>query len=112
VWNFLTLLHKPSKLPARVRGRNYLHFLQTHLTGLLKDVSFNTRRHMVSTRRSSTTLLSLHADVNFQSLGLHAHLTWIHSIFPVRIFENQALLPVQSILGRNCGVEFNNLPLK
>jgi hypothetical protein len=34
-------------LPSRVCGRDCLKFLQTHLSGLLEDVSFNTRLHML-----------------------------------------------------------------
>jgi hypothetical protein len=40
-WNFSNCLIGPHILPPQVTGCSYINFLQTHLSGLLEDVSFN-----------------------------------------------------------------------
>jgi hypothetical protein len=125
----------PHVLPTHICGRDFLNFPWTHLSELSVDVSFNTWLRVwfqhdsppPRCRRGVRKWLSEnHSGLwisreNEASVPWPARspprLTWIHSIISaggggwVDIWKPKSV-PIQSVVQRNCDVEFSNLQME
>jgi hypothetical protein len=103
-------------LSGWVSSFGYLCFLRRRWSGLSNDVSFNGHLHSWFQHDGEPKHLSgevrqwlyatLVVDVKLRFPDLHVHLTWILYIAFYDIWKLR-YVPVESILQRKCGVEFN-----
>lgn len=109
--NFRWLPHNPHILLALIGSHDYLNSLQTHWSGILEDVSFDTHLpmghqhdspHHITFMKCFNGCLKVIPDVDWSRM-------WSSGFLSFMPYDLNTLATTISVIDRNCGLELNNL---